>query len=107
MRIQPGWNFRKGHPVTVDDPEYSSVLALSRFRRSRKIEAAFELSYQSGERLCFAQNLFFGMTKAPFQAHFLTSLGPKKPCQVSCPSPSRLNFQDSDVSPSLARRVPW
>jgi hypothetical protein len=71
--------------VTVDDPEYSSVLALSRFRRSRKIEAAFELSYQSGERLCFAQNLFFGMTQAPFQAHFLTSLGPKKPGQVIVP----------------------
>jgi hypothetical protein len=24
-----------------------------------------------------------------------------------CPSPSRLNFKDSDVSPSLAQRAPW
>jgi hypothetical protein len=28
-------------------------------------------------------NLFFGITQAPFQAHFLTMLGPKKPGQVN------------------------
>jgi hypothetical protein len=28
-------------------------------------------------------NLFFGIAQAPFQAHFLTMLGPKKPGQVS------------------------
>jgi hypothetical protein len=32
---------------------------------------------------CSALNLFFGMTKAPFQDHFLTSLGLKKPGQVT------------------------
>ena len=33
--------------------------------------------------ICSALNLFFGMTQAPFQAHFLTSLGSKKPGQVN------------------------
>jgi len=34
--------------------------------------------WRSSVTICSALNLFFGMTKAPFQAHFLTSLGPKK-----------------------------
>jgi hypothetical protein len=39
--------------------------------------------WRSSVTICSALNLFFGMTKAPFQAHFLTSLGPKKPGQVT------------------------
>src|ERR1700686_366625 len=39
--------------------------------------------WRSSVTICSALNLFFGMTKAPFQAHFLTTLGLKKPGQVS------------------------
>jgi hypothetical protein len=39
--------------------------------------------WRSSVTICSAPNLFFGMTKAPFQAHFLTSLGSKKPGQVN------------------------
>jgi hypothetical protein len=38
--------------------------------------------WRSSVTICSALNLFFGMAQAPFQAHFLTSLGPKKPEQV-------------------------
>src|SRR6202142_318564 len=38
--------------------------------------------WRSSVTICSALNLFFGMTQAPFQAHFLTSLGLKKPGQV-------------------------
>jgi hypothetical protein len=36
-----------------------------------------------------APNLFFGMTKAPVQAHFLTTLGLEKPSQVTIFDPAR------------------
>jgi hypothetical protein len=39
--------------------------------------------WRSSVTICSALNLFFGMTQAPFQAHFLTSLGLKKPGQLS------------------------
>ena len=38
---------------------------------------------RSSVTICSALNLFFGMTQAPFQAHFLTSLGLKNPGQNS------------------------
>jgi Rieske Fe-S protein len=43
------------------------------------------------------------MTKAPFQAHFLTSLGPKKPCQVNPTRRSPKGFnQGGDTQSSVA-----
>jgi len=39
--------------------------------------------WRSSVTICSALNLFFGMTQVPFQAHFLTSLGLKKPGQVN------------------------
>src|SRR5450830_1640037 len=39
--------------------------------------------WRSSVTICSALNLFFGMTQAPFQAHCLTTLGSKKPGQVS------------------------
>ena len=33
--------------------------------------------------ICSALNLFVGLTKAPFQAHILTLLGPKKAGQIN------------------------
>jgi hypothetical protein len=40
---------------------------------------------RSSVTICSAPNLFFGMTQAPFQAHSLTTLGLKKPSQVTAP----------------------
>src|SRR5450755_2571879 len=39
--------------------------------------------WRSSVTICSALNLFFGMTQAPFQAHSLTTLGLKKPGQVT------------------------
>jgi MrcB-like, N-terminal domain len=39
--------------------------------------------WRSSVTICSALNLFFGMTQAPFQAHSLTTLGSKKPGQVT------------------------
>jgi hypothetical protein len=39
--------------------------------------------WRSSVTICSALNLFFGMTQALFQAHFLTTLGLKIPGQVS------------------------
>jgi hypothetical protein len=41
------------------------------------------LIWRSSVTICSALNLFFGMTKAPFQDHFLTTLGSRKAGQVT------------------------
>jgi hypothetical protein len=46
------------------------------------ITYGFRFLVQTSVTICFALNLFFGMTQAPFQNHFLTTLGLKKPSQV-------------------------
>src|ERR1019366_1898981 len=54
----------------------------------------------SSVTICSALNLFFGMTQAPFQAHFLTTLGLKKPGQVN------LSLRNSMPSISVNSRTP-
>src|SRR5664280_922840 len=48
--------------------------------------------WRSSVTICSALNLFFGMTQAPFQAHFLTKLGPRKPGQVITSDEARLRL---------------
>src|SRR5476651_2629792 len=70
-------------------PELCSDMPASRQATGVGLPCAIDTSiWRSSVTICSALNLFFGMTQAPFQAHSLTTLGSKKPGQVSarvCP----------------------
>jgi hypothetical protein len=64
--------------------QFCSDMSASRQAPGVAFTCAIDTSiWRSSVTICSALNLFFGMTQAPFQAHFLTSLGLKKPGQVT------------------------
>jgi hypothetical protein len=64
-------------------PELCCDMPASRQATGVGFPCAIDTSiWRSSVTICSALNLFFGMTQAPFQAHFLTTLGSKKPGQV-------------------------
>jgi hypothetical protein len=64
--------------------ELCSDIPASRQATGVAFPCAIETSiWRSSVTICSALNRFFGMTQAPFQAQFLTSLGLKKPSQVT------------------------
>jgi hypothetical protein len=86
----PSFNHDLGLLQCVEDfaveqliAQFCSDIPASRQATGVAFPCAIETSiWRSSVTICSALNRFFGMTQAPFQAHFLTSLGPRKPGQV-------------------------
>jgi hypothetical protein len=62
-------------------PAVITLLRYSGFRQATGAALPWDINpsiWRSSTTIRFASNLFFGQTQAPFQAQFLTMLGPKE-----------------------------